>query len=575
MVGTISSLGAGSGLELQSILDQLREVDEQAITTKENEILDVQAQLDEFTVVNNKLLTMKSAALDLSLSSTFLGRTVSSADESIYTASVLEGTSAQSASVTVDRLATKSSWLSGGASASDAIVYVPTSSESTTGVTDPAAGTVAAAGETLTITFGGSQTIAVTAAVDLTMNDLVTEINNHVDNQGGPGANGRYVTASTYTVGSETFLRIETDTAGGTGEANRVAISETLAAIDFAAPTDVFQYEFGPAGDTTVVTLNVDADTTLSELVDLINDDTDNPGITASIIDDGSATNPYKLLLQADDTGEDNRITVTNQLPDLTFTEEQGAGGASLNSQVTIEGISYQRQSNSVSDVITGVTLDLVGAGTAKMTVSTNDTAVKELISSFVEAYNGAVQQIQQEIGYDEEEAKFGPLARTTIRDLPYDLQSIMTRTIKADPDGNVTSMFDLGMEFNRDGTITLDSEVLDAAIASYPDGVEAFFLGDDDEEITGLGDLVNDFLRTVTGTSGQIEAEKTAAQERIDDLELRIETETERLDKKYEILTKRFIELDTFMREMTSMSNYLTGQFDALGNLLNKSGQE
>ncbi len=567
MAGTISSIGIGSGLQLQDILDQLREVDDKAIIApKQEQITEYQTQLDELPAVENTLFTLKSVALALSLSTTFLSRTVTSSDEDVLTATVSDGATVQSASITVTSLAQKSSWMSStGASARDAIVYVPTLVESSTGVADPAVDSVASTDGTLVITYGGSSTITVdvgpTAGVT-TMDDLVTAINGDAENVGS-GANGRLVTASTYTLDGSTYLRIETDTVGGTGESHRVTITSNDTDLTLSAPAKTFAYT---VGDTTT-TFSVAADTTLEGLVSLINDDTNNPGATASIIDDGT-TSPYRLVLQADAAGEDSRISLLTQMPDLTLSEEAGSGGASLNAQFSVDGIAYQRQTNSISDVMSGVSLTLKGAGTASLTIASNDEAIKDLVVDFVNAYNEVVQEVQSNIAWDEEEEKFGVLARTTLRDLPFELQNLMTRTVTADSDGNIRTMFDLGLEFNRDGSITVDEDVLTSAISSHGDGVSAFFLGDDDQGITGLADLVNDRLRTLLSGDGQLDAEKNAAQTRIDDLEEEIASQTERLDRKYELLTQQFIELDRYMNQMTSMSNYLTSQFDSLSSM-------
>ncbi len=568
--GSISTLGIGSGLDLQNILDQLRGVDETAqITPKETRKTELETRLDEFTVVKNKLLDIKSAALSLSLTTTFTGRTVESSDTSVLSATVLDSTAIGATPVTVDRLAGKSSWISGGLSAADDIVYVPTSQESTSGVTDPAVGAVMLENETMTITFGGTTNIVLTApAGGWTMNDLVTQINTNVDNQGGPGDNSRYVTAETYTVGTDTCLRIKSDTAGGTGEANRVAISETLTGLDFSPPDDVFQYQVGA----NVVNLDVAADTTLTGLAALINADGDNPGVTASVIDDGSGASSYKLLLQADATGEDNRISISTQLDDLSLAENQGAAGASLNSQVTIEGVSYQRQDNSISDVISGVTMVLGKTGSATVSVSGSNEVVKDLVNDMVTAYNAATSEVRSKTSFDESSGKFGVLAGTSLRDLAFDLQGLMTSTVRSDPDGHVSTLFDLGLEFDRDGNITIDSTVLDRTLSLYPDGVRAFFLGDADNDITGMGDLVNDRLRTLTGGSGQIEGEKTATRKIINDLKDQITLATTRLDRKYENLSKQFVALDRYMSQMTSLSDYLTSQFDALTNSMSGS---
>ncbi len=247
--GSISSLGVGSGLQLQDMLDQLRAADEQAtITPKQNKVTGYQAQLDEFTVVKNKLYDLKSAALDLSLSSTFLGRTVTSSNEDAVTATVVNGVSPQSTTITVDGLAQKSSWMSSaGVPSQGTSIYVPTSIESSTGVTN-LTDTVASNDGTLDITFGGSTPISVnvgpTAGVT-TMTDLVNAINTNAVNVTGSGDNGRYVTASTFTLDGQYYLRIESDTSGGTGETNRVQVTNNDTDQTLSAPSKTFAYTMG------------------------------------------------------------------------------------------------------------------------------------------------------------------------------------------------------------------------------------------------------------------------------------------------------------------------------------------
>ncbi len=570
MAGDVTTLGVGSGIDLQGMLEQLREIDQGVVTRKEDQIIKLEEQLDEFTSVNNRLISLKSIALDLSLSGTYLGRTVTSSDEDVATATVLDGSPVQSASLKVTRLAVNSSWLSAeGMALADSSIYVLTQQESTTGVADSAVNIIAHAGETMTITFAGDSenAIVISVGADMTMGELVTTINNHADNVGS-GDNGRQVTAETYEQDGETFLRIRSDVVGGSGEDNRVTVSEDFADIDFGAPDGApdkdFFYQVG-GGDPVSVT--VAADTTITELAALINDAEDNPGVTASVINNGDETNPYRLSLKSDSTGEDGRITFLSQLEGMIMEENQGAEGVSLNAQFSVDSIQYQRQTNTVSDVIIGVTLSLEETGTATISLSDSDGVVKEMIQTLVTAYNDAIQEINKKTSYDSETEEFGNLSGTTIRDLPFTLQGLMTSFVYADEDENITSLFDLGLEFNRDGSISLDEEMLDQAMADYPEGLEAFFLGDSDNDIEGFADKINNQLRTITAGDGQIAGEKSAAQNRIDDLELKIEQESERLDKKYELLTKQFIELDRYMNQMTSISSFLTSQFDSLSN--------
>ena len=433
------------------MLTSLRAADEQAITTKQNSITTYQSQLSEFTVVNNKLLTMKSAALDLSLSTTFLARTVTSSSASVLTATVADATAAQNTAVTVDRIATKSTWMSAGMAA-------------------------------------------------------------------------------------------------------------TTSSVNTTASSQNFIYRVGG----TDITVAVPAGTTLSGLATLINNGTGNPGVTASLINDGSGATPNKLVLQANATGSNQEITMTAQLPDLAMSV-QGQTGANLNAQVDVGGVTYQRQTNAINDVISGVTLNLQTAGSSTVSVASNNDAIQQKIVDFVNNYNDVVQEISSNTDYNTKTSSFGILAGTTLRDLPYGLEDLMTSQVKTASNSAVTSMFDLGMAFNRDGTITIDTTKLSAAITATPDSVSAFFLGDSTTGVTGLGDKVNSYIRDLTSDSGQIKAEQTAAQSRIDDTQQQIDDMTALLNKKYDTLTTQFIALDQYMSQMKSMSSYLTQQFNSL----------
>nr|NJM04321.1 hypothetical protein [Desulfobacula sp.] len=149
------------------------------------------------------------------------------------------------------------------------------------------------------------------------------------------------VTASTYTDDDgTTSIRIEA-ASGETGEENRVSVSGPD--IGFAAPVSELSFKLGKDGE--VYTISVPAETTLEGLAARINEDEDNPGVTASIINTGTGDNPYKLVLESDDTGEDSRIIIVSEPPDLALTEKNGSGYAmtgdqaiSFDTAVTIDG---------------------------------------------------------------------------------------------------------------------------------------------------------------------------------------------------------------------------------------------
>ncbi|MCG8565338.1 MAG: hypothetical protein MI747_09690 [Desulfobacterales bacterium] len=132
MAGSITSLGLGSTLDLQGILDGLRKADEAAITKIQNEKTEMEAQKNEFNSINAKFLSMKSDALNLSLSSNYLKRNSSISNTDALGAVISDGADLGSHSVNITRLATKSSFMSAGMSAETLSVVTPTSQKSST-----------------------------------------------------------------------------------------------------------------------------------------------------------------------------------------------------------------------------------------------------------------------------------------------------------------------------------------------------------------------------------------------------------------------------------------------------------
>lgn len=553
---TISSLGFGSGLELQDILDQLREVDEIPINSLETEKIQAEEQLAEYNVVNGMLLTMKSHALALSLESNFLEKGISVSDEDVVTATVVAGASKGSNSLEVTELATRSSWQTAAFASAGTSIYVPTIQESTTGFAS-ADTPVITTDETMTIIYGNKETIVVNLTSGMSLNQIVTAINEDTDNNDGEG--DTYVTAETgfQEADNKWYLQIAS-TAAGSGESYRVMVTDPPTDLGFAAPDAIFSYKLG-IGDS--ITISVAADTTISQLADLINDDSDNPGVTASVIDDGDKTNPYSIVLVADSSGEDNRIS---SIPPGFMTEKQGAENASLNAEIVVNGITYQRQSNTgITDIIQGVTLNFESKGDSSVIVSDDTELIKSEIIGFVESFNEIVQEIKTNSSYAEETEDWGILATSySVKMLPQELSALMSTIVKTA--GSITSLYGLGVEVNRDGTITLDEDVLDDIISSDYNDVKDLFLGDEDAAVTGLGDLINDKLRDITMYSGLIDSEKDAVQDQINRIEENIETATERLDKRYEAMARQFAILDVFVSRMNAQSSYIDQMFNA-----------
>ncbi len=156
----------------------------------------------------------------------------------------------------------------------------------------------------------------------------------------------------------------------------------------------------------TSVSISVVSGTTLTQLVNSINNDPSNPGVTASILDDGSGgATSHHLVLTGNDTGASNTIAVTS-VPDQMNNnfDQTGAANAWFKIDDYPDGVGnyIERETNTISDLITGVTFtlkethDIPSNESATVTIATDKTSTKQNIYDFVDAFNEVRTYIQE-----------------------------------------------------------------------------------------------------------------------------------------------------------------------------------
>lgn len=237
--------------------------------------------------------------------------------------------------------------------------------------------------------------------------------------------------------------------------------------------------------DNVPVTIDIDPDkASLRDIAVAINDS--EAPIRASVMNDGSG---YRLVLSAEQPGGDNSIRVQvedsdgrngdlNGLSNLAFdpTGQRGSGNnleqvaAATDARVRVDGIDIQRASNDFEDVIPGVNFSLqpgsAGSST-RISVELQSRDVMAAIEGFVNKYNEMIQVVEQLTGFDPDTGESGPLSGdASIRGVV----SMLRREIGNNFSGineQFPSLGSIGIETNRDGTLTLDSNRLQQAIAS------------------------------------------------------------------------------------------------------------
>jgi flagellar hook-associated protein 2 len=552
--GAITTLGIGSGLELQSILDQLKEADKTQINVKETKKVTLQKEVDAYNSINAKLFAMKSNALSLSLESDFLKNTVTVTDEEIATATVNDGISASSFSLDVTQKARFNSWQTVGVESPSSLIYT----EPETGITSTE-DSVTPQADTMEILYGAAdsqQSITIELVAGMSLDEVAEAIDTAVTNQDADG--DARVTASVEENDGQYYIRLSA-ASGGNSADSQISIT----GFDYVKPDTTIS--ISRADDEDPLYLSIAPGTTYQQAADAINAGTDNPGVTAAVIDTGEPDTPYRLTLTSKATGENHRMSIQN----LPMTEINGADGDSLNALFSVNGISYQRQTNdAISDVVSGATLNLKKDGETSVSIQQNTDTVKETILSLVSNFNELVKEVNGTETSDDQTETLdteteNPLSESyTVKNMLYKLKALMSTSL--DTASEYNSLADIGLEINRDGTLAFDEDLLDQALAANPDAVTALFIGDTDADITGLGDIINDGITAMVSSTGVVSTEIDAAETRMARLDEDILTATEQLDKRYDTLTSDFVRLDTYIQQLNSESTYMQSIIDS-----------
>ncbi len=220
---------------------------------------------------------------------------------------------------------------------------------------------------------------------------------------------------------------------------------------------------------------------TLAGLRDAINKS--GAGVKAAIINDGSATNPYRLVVTSNTSGSDGEITISSDMTGdfaPAFSTMQAAQDAIVVMGEGEGAVTATRNSNSISDLIPGVTLNLQNADPDKVVTitTTEDTkAVKESIKEFVSQFNNLVEFLNAQYKYDETNKTSGilfsdPKLRTLQSDVMNKVFNPLTgidQTIKLLSQVGITST-------NKDNKLQIDDAALDRALMDDLDSVRNLF---------------------------------------------------------------------------------------------------
>lgn len=394
----LSSLGVGSGLDANALVQSIMKAEQVPLNSLNNKKVDLNSKLTAYAQVKSNLSPFQSAIADLSSAQNFQSFSVSSNDPASISSSVSGTPTAGLYNVEVTQLAQGQKLFSQGVASVDTVIGTGTVSFSFGSVSG---GTLSSDGKYQDATFSNNGNPVKTISIDSSNNTLV-------------------------------------------------GIRNAINASGF--------------------------------------------GVTASIVNDGSSATPYHLVVTNTKTGETQsmKISVSNQatgstgLSDfLNYDPSENAGQAfsqvrkAQNAILKVDGISISKPSNTITDAIEGVSLTLnkINTGNPSSIYITKDTsALSTKLQTVVKQYNNLIAFIDTQTKYDTTQKKGAVLfGEASLRSIKNQLRSILTSSVPQGT-GKYVSLNQLGISFQKDGTLAIDATKMQTALDSSPEDIGKLF---------------------------------------------------------------------------------------------------
>lgn len=365
-------------------------------------------------------------------------------------------------------------------------------------------------------------------------------------------------------VSDEEVLAVETDAKAAAGiynvDVTRLAQNHKMGSDEHASDAT-----FGGGGDS--ITLQVGDDSmvvdlssakTLGEIREAINDDPDNPGVTATILRTGDGNE--RLILTADESGYDARVQVSytgsvGTALGLADNNRDSDGElltdpAGLDAIFSIDGYELTSSTNKVSSALDGLTLELKQVGSSTLNVTRDTEAIQENVQAFVNAYN-EVQSTIKSLGE-------GALAgESSLRSI----QSRMRNVINTAPvglSGSFGSLADVGIRTNaKTGQLDFNASTLTDALEGDFASVSNVFAHDDQ----GFAFRFEALADSLLDTDGLIDVRQDGINDRIRRLEDGQASIERRLELKEVAMRKQYAALDSLIGQLNITSQFLSQQ--------------
>ncbi|HEX5330386.1 flagellar filament capping protein FliD [Sulfuricurvum sp.] len=315
---------------------------------------------------------------------------------------------------------------------------------------------------------------------------------------------------------------------------------------------------------------------TLDELKDAINAQAGSK-IKASTLQVG--TNDYRLVLRSADTGAAQAITLSDSSGGTLDTKLYSTYDATTNptgvqsiqtaqdASFKYNGITLTRSSNTITDIITGVTVNLLAdsTSTANIAITQDVAAVSSEMTNLVQSYNTLTGQLRDMTTTDVAAGKVGVFnGDSSINAISREVTRLMTSM-----DSNGNSLAQYGIDLNESGTMSFNSATFTTKYNTDVAASNDFFsnVADDTNKVDGVFTRLGTLMTRYTGSGGVMSNLTSGSDAALKSLNANKTRAQALLDARYEAMTARFVQYDSIISKLNNQFSSLSQQISMAVN--------
>ncbi|HYO84923.1 MAG TPA: flagellar filament capping protein FliD [Dermatophilaceae bacterium] len=362
-------------------------------------------------------------------------------------------------------------------------------------------------------------------------------------------------TTATASAGSVAFSVRSVATAGAVVSGEAVAGTELLnggAAFSF----DVTEH--AGSSEPKVTTISVASGARLADVAKAVNDA--RLGVQATMVQ--VSPGHYRLQIQSTTTGRDTDVTVSGGSPLGTYTLMREGTDTVLHLGPATGGFDVTSSTDTVTDLMPGVSVTAVKADPAipvTVTVANDVEGLAAKVKAMVDAANGAIDNIKVNSNFDQSSKTAGVfLGDSVARELQTRITNVVVGT-------TALSASIAGVSIDRQGNLTFDKGRFSAAYAADPAKVEAAL-------VTTAKNLAEVGKQSTSPTDGLLSVRIQGEQRLVADYTKQISRFEDRMSLRQQGLERQFAALESMLSKLQAQGSWLTGQIASLPKISNRN---